>query len=565
MEPRRTVPKAIAASILTVVVLYTLVIVAMVNSPVPAEVIAEEGETAMGKVASAALGPVGFWLIVAGAIFSMVSASNASVLAASGIGSLMGQRGHAPRRFSRIHAAYNTPYWSIVTTTATIVAFILVFIVLLPVHGGLLDVHAAVSVPALGRVVFAGLGLTTLTGFATLNLLVPLSLVNVALVYSRRRHDIDRPFEVPLVPLVPLLGVAANLALVSNLPVAGVAAGVVLNLALLAAYLWWGGVPAVADLVEEVVVPDRPVTDGDGVDGAGDSRYRVLVPVARPDRALAHVSLAATVATAQDDDPLIHVLNVTQIPEQTQSDLFEDEARENVAAVEAAIAEADLDAECTVEGHICRDIAFDILHTAREEDASLILMGYPEEHPDVTATVEYDAPCDVLFANGFTETSAFDAVNVGVGGGPHHLAALPLVNALAERGTAVHLIDVQTENGGDDEDPGPTLRRLSATATATVHNVPAASVAEGLVETAAENGGPLLIGASRTRRLRQWLFGSTPDRVVDLADDADVPVIVYASSVGFSGSLEDWLFPVYRYVRKRLGRQGTRAEGATEA
>jgi APA family basic amino acid/polyamine antiporter len=41
IKPRRTVPMAIAASIITVTILYALVIVAMVNSPVPAEVIAE--------------------------------------------------------------------------------------------------------------------------------------------------------------------------------------------------------------------------------------------------------------------------------------------------------------------------------------------------------------------------------------------------------------------------------------------------------------------------------------------------------------------------------------------
>ena len=92
IEPRRTVPLAIAASIVTVTILYALVIVSMVNSPVPAEVIAEEGETAMGRVAAGFLGPIGRSLIVAGAIFSMVSASNASILAASGIGSLMGRQ-----------------------------------------------------------------------------------------------------------------------------------------------------------------------------------------------------------------------------------------------------------------------------------------------------------------------------------------------------------------------------------------------------------------------------------------------------------------------------------------
>jgi len=166
------VPLAIAASILTVTVLYALVIVAMVNSPVPAEIIAEEGETAMGRVAAGFLGPIGRSLIVAGAIFSMVSASNASILAASGIGSLMGRQGQAPRPLSRIHPTYNTPFWSVVAATAAIVSFIVVFIGLFPAEGGPIPFALTVTLPIAGAVTLTELGLTTLTGFATLNLLL---------------------------------------------------------------------------------------------------------------------------------------------------------------------------------------------------------------------------------------------------------------------------------------------------------------------------------------------------------------------------------------------------------
>ena len=69
-------------------------------------------------------------------------------------------------------------------------------------------------------------------------------------------------------------------------------------------------------------------------------------------------------------------------------------------------------------------------------------------------------------------------------------------------------------------------------ASVTVHEVSADNVASGLVETAAETGGVLLIGATRTRLLRQWVFGSTPDRVIELAGDAGVPVLVYAGGDG---------------------------------
>jgi len=333
IEPRKTVPKAIAASILTVTVLYTLVIVAMVNTPdtiagMPRQAVLQSGETAMGMVAAAFLGNLSQALIVAGAVFSMVSASNASVLAASGIGSLMGRRGQAPRRFSRIHPEFGTPYWSVATVTGTIVALIVAFIAVFPAEGSALaGVH---------------LGLENLTGFATLNLLLPLSAVNLALVYSRRRYpEMDRPLTVPLVPLIPALGIVANLALIGNLPPVGAALGVALVAALVGAYLAWGGAPGVEDLFREVVEPEM----GDG----GEKSYRVLVPVARPERAPRYARLADRLAGLHDGPATIQVLNVTDIPDQTPHEMVQEGAQGRVEAIEEEPVGIDLDAEVAVE------------------------------------------------------------------------------------------------------------------------------------------------------------------------------------------------------------------------
>ncbi|WP_247000226.1 amino acid permease [Halosolutus gelatinilyticus] len=560
IEPRKTVPRAIAASIVAVTILYAFVIVAMVNAPIPAEVIAEEGETAMGSVANAFLGSIGMALIVAGAIFSMVSASNASVLAASSIGSLMGRQGQAPRRFSRIHPVYGTPFWSVTTVTATIVTLIVGFIMLFPAEGGLGGMS---------------LGLEALTGFATFNLLAPLSVVNIALIVSRRRFpDIERPIRVPLVPLVPIIGILANLALITNLPTIGVVVGTVLVGALLAAYLIWGGAPETEELFERVVSPYSPdemaaqsaasgggsaaeatpiESTSNGTAATDADRFRLLVPVRRPDRAPAHVRLAATIGSLHASNPLIRVVNVTQIPDQTPSEMVTETAEERASRIGDVLAAADIDVDYTVEGHISRDVGFSIVQAARNEQADLILMGYPEESADVTQRVEFDAPCDVLFSSGFIERGLGvpATVNVGAGGGPHHEALLPFVNDLAEDGSKIHVINVRpTGEVGTAENPGRTLNALPAAGSVEVHNVTADSVAEGLVTTAVENGGILVIGASRTRRLRQWILGSTPDRVIDLADDADVPVIVYASEPSVRGVAEDLLFPIYRYLAK---------------
>jgi amino acid transporter/nucleotide-binding universal stress UspA family protein len=554
IEPQRTVPVAIAASIVTVTILYAFVIVAMVNSPVPAEVIAQEGETAMGRVAASFLGPIGRSLIVAGAIFSMVSASNASILAASSIGSLMGRQGQAPRRFSRIHRAFGTPFWSIASATGVIAVLVVAFLALFPAEG-----------PALAGL---HLGLEALTGFATLNLLLPLAVVNAALVYSRRRFpDVERGFSVPGVPVLPAVGILANLALIYNLPLDGVVTGLLLTFVGIVAYVAWGGAPREEELFERVVERGEPTTTSETEESPAvdvdDERYHVLVPVARPDRAAQNVRLAAAIAASRGERPFVHVLNVTELPDQTPNELVRDTASRRVDRIEDHLEAADVDVAYAVEGHLCRDIAFDVLQTARDADANLILMGYPEERRDLTESIEYGAPCDVVYAEQKASAEDLLTVNIGVGGGPHQQALLELADALGDAGSTVNLISVTPTTGaGTPEDAQGSLDELTNAENVTVTNVTADSVAEGLLQGAAENGGLLLIGASRDRRLRQWVFGSTPDRVIDGARTAGVPVLVYASQQRFHERLEDYLFPVYRYVRRRL-QPSRQSEGAT--
>ena len=108
---------------------------------------------------------------------------------------------------------------------------------------------------------------------------------------------------------------------------------------------------------------------------------------------------------------------------------------------------------------------------------------------------------------------------------------------------------------------GTAVLRIGSTAVvafvlaAVVAGITAAAYSE-FASIYAENGGVLLVGASRDRRLRQWVFGSTPDRIIDLASAPDrepVPVVVYARTTSLRRGLEDYLFPVYKFLR-RLGR-----------
>ena len=63
------------------------------------------------------------------------------------------------------------------------------------------------------------------------------------------------------------------------------------------------------------------------------------------------------------------------------------------------------------------------------------------------------------------------------------------------------------------------------------------------------------VGIGFIIRLRRRVFGSTPDLVIDLAREAEVPVIIDASSSGVSSRIEDARYPVYRYLYQRLSER----------
>jgi APA family basic amino acid/polyamine antiporter len=366
--------------------------------------------------------------------------------------------------------------------------------------------------------------------------------------------DMERGFRVPGVPVVPVLGIIANVGLIFNLPWKGVGTGIGLTLALVGVYVAWGGGREIDELVQRVRTPESPEspTEPETPVGEDTGQFRVLVPVARPTNAPTYVRLAELFAAGHEQTPVIQVVTVTEIPEQTPHEVMAEVANERAETIEAALADEELSVEYSVEGHTCRDVAFDIIHSAREDGADLILMGYPEENEEITRTVEYSAPCDVMFASGVDDPD-IEQINLGSGGGPHHMAAARFVRTLGEQGVGVSVVSVDPAGEGTPEDPAETVSALSGVPDLHVYNVSAASIAEGLVTKASEQGGVLMIGASRDRRLRQWVFGSTPDSVIDRAQIEGVPVLIYASSPSIPDRIEDYLFPVYRYFSKRRG------------
>jgi amino acid transporter len=187
-NPRVNIPRAILLSVVVTVIVYLLVVFVAIGT-LGAEALGGAGETAIAQAAEGFMPtfPVlgtGASLIAFGAVFSTISALNAVVIGSSRVAFAMGREGQLPASLGRFHHRYGTP----LTAIAASAVLMLVAVVVVPI-----------------RVVGNLASLFSLLGFI---------IVNVALVRLRSQQpDLQRPFEVPLYPLPPILGIVCNLLL----------------------------------------------------------------------------------------------------------------------------------------------------------------------------------------------------------------------------------------------------------------------------------------------------------------------------------------------------------------
>ena len=105
-----------------VTILYTLVVLVVVAAK-----LTEYTEAALGIVARQFLGPIGGIVIIAGALFSMLSASNASIMAGSRVALSMSRLDHLPAKVGQINSRTKTPVVALIAVGLAILFFILSF------------------------------------------------------------------------------------------------------------------------------------------------------------------------------------------------------------------------------------------------------------------------------------------------------------------------------------------------------------------------------------------------------------------------------------------------------
>jgi APA family basic amino acid/polyamine antiporter len=178
-NPQRDVPIGIVASLALCTVLYILV-AAVLTGMVPYHQIDIDAPVAHAFAARGL--PVAVFLISLGAIVGITSVLLVLLLSQARILLAMARDGLVPRQFfGAVHPRFRTPH------KATILTGVLVAIV-------------AALFP-----------LKLLADLVNIGTLMAFVIVCAAVLVMRRTNpDLPRPFRTPLVPLVPILGIASN-------------------------------------------------------------------------------------------------------------------------------------------------------------------------------------------------------------------------------------------------------------------------------------------------------------------------------------------------------------------
>jgi len=422
-EPRRTVPRAMFASLGIALLIYLplLFVATSVGVPdgfeSPASMARQYPETYFAEAASAYLGAFGFWLVIVAALLSTATALRANLLAGSRVTVAMARHRTLPRALERVHERTRAPATAIGFVCASSGALVLV-------------------VPDLAA---AGAA-------ASLIFLLTFAITHFAAwqVRSRAGGRIDGAFAAPLFPLVPLVGVVACGLLILfqlfTVPVAGL---------LLLVWLGFGASVYAGFLSNRAEALDAAVSGADPLFGRLRGRHTsVLVPLANPARARGLTAVAGALAPPAVGRVLLHQVIVAD--DTTEEPRIRRAMQDASAALGNALVHArheGLKTELllTVAADPWREIA----RIAAEHEVDNVLLGLaqapdrgqdPEEAGTPTHPIDRlldRLPCDVSLLHG---GDAFDLEQVRrvliplSGGNDHDRLRARVIGALARKG-----------------------------------------------------------------------------------------------------------------------------------
>ncbi|HUA69169.1 MAG TPA: amino acid permease [Candidatus Saccharimonadales bacterium] len=416
--PERNVPRAIFLSLLIVVPIYLLVAFAALGAAQPTggmptwQYLGNLKETALVEVAKNFF-PGGGLLILIGGLFSTMSALNATIYSSSRVSFAMGRDRNLPSWFGSVHPRRKTPHWAILAS-------------------GVLSVIMAVTLP-----------IEAVASAANIMFLLLFIQVQAALIALRKkRPDLRRGFKVPLVPLVPAVGILMQLALAVFLffysPMAWLSAGIWIGLGLVVFFAYSGR----RDRSYEQLVAVR--------EAAERKEYRILACIGDPRHAGPILNAASAVARRYDAELI--ALSIVEVPDrELLAQGFEqaNKTRELLEHAAVKLLNNGIPARAVVK--ISHRISYAITETALEEQCNLIVMGRARRAgllerlaATVVDRVVRSAPAQVMVISAERWPEKINAILFAYERGPHSGLTADVVEAFSETGhakvRAVHVL-----------------------------------------------------------------------------------------------------------------------------
>lgn len=495
-NPRETIPKAILYSLGITMVVYLLVVFVSLAAVPPDEglqtwqLLARYGETGIIRAAQGFMPGFGVFLILAGGLFATLSALNATILASSRVAFSMGRDWMLPNALSQIHAVRKTPVMAISLT-------------------GLIFLTAAVLLP-----------IETLGNASSLLFLLTFTLVNASLIMHRYRSGEELPpFKVPFFPLTPVLGIltCAGLAIFQlvneplawGLAIAWVIIGLVIYQIAFARQATIADVPRIIESPELLALKRA-------------RSYKILTPLANPDRAVPLVEMAGQIARASQGEVLalavVTLPGITTYSEVDETVLAEPQLVLNKAQ-QAALTQS-IDFSSVLK--IGRSAADNIVQMAVDNYCDLILMGYKKEEDPMENSVIYhvimNQPCDVAILKSDKEhVGPFERVLVPIGGKEihDHLKARLVHSVCQDEGEVTFMTVVSPDDETQRKHAEDRLERA-----AKIYNIPNSRLVveesenrtQAIIGQAAEHD-LLILGMRDEPWFRSFFFGTLAQQV----------------------------------------------------
>ncbi len=268
-DPEKTIPKAMIGTLAVGLIIYIPLLFVMSTIGVEpggsiAQMSNENPETVLAVAAQNYLGAFGFWLVLIAGVFSMLSALQANLFAASRIALKMAKDRTLTHHLSVIHTDYGTPVNAVYVTCGIVALLVLI----LP------DVAAAGAASSLIFLITFALGHL------------------IMMLMRKRRYKESDTFNAPFYPALPIAGMVACLGLAIFQAVVVPEAGLI--------SLFWlliGSVLFVSFFVKkaEAIEASEQALDPDLVRLRGLSPL-VLLPIYNPDNAESMVFVAGALA-----------------------------------------------------------------------------------------------------------------------------------------------------------------------------------------------------------------------------------------------------------------------------